>query len=164
MIDFVKIPDERMKLFKAKGYAKELERLTGCKINMNEEISIEAGDPIIVMRVKEVVKAFGRGFELTNALDLLDEEYCFETINIQDFSGKSKQRMVAIKGRIIGREGKAKKLIEKQTNVKIAIYGKTVSIIGKCDDVQKAKQAIDSLLQGRKHSTVFKNLMEGKYG
>jgi ribosomal RNA assembly protein len=162
MIDFVKIPEERLKFFR--NYAEKLEKLTGCKLKINEEISIEVEDPLLAMRIKEVIKAFGRGFDFDVSLNLLDEEYYLESINIQEFSGKSKKRMIVIKGRVIGREGKAKELIEKQTNVKIAIYGKTVSIIGKWEDVQKAKQAIESLLQGRKHSTVFRNLMEGRYG
>jgi ribosomal RNA assembly protein len=164
MIDFVKIPEERLKSFKRKGHDEKLKNLAGCELGINEEISIEADDPILVMRVKEVIKAFGRGFEFDDALNLLDEEYYLETINIQDFSGKSKERMIAIKGRVIGREGKAKRLIEKYTNVKIAIYGKTVSIIGKWGDVRVARQAIESLLQGRKHSTVLRSLIGGEYG
>ena len=164
MIDFVKIPEDRLKFFKRQKYGEKLEKLTGCKIRGNEEISIEAEDSILLMRIKDVIKAFGRGFDFDEALNLLDEQYCLETINIKDFSRKSKERMIVMKGRVIGTEGKAKRLIEKQTNVKIAIYGKTVSIIGKWEDVQKAKQAIESLLQGRKHSTVFRSLMEGRYG
>ncbi|MEM5878959.1 MAG: KH domain-containing protein [Candidatus Aenigmatarchaeota archaeon] len=162
MIDFVKIPEERLKFFR--NYVDKLEKLASCKIRINEEISIEAEDPLLLMRVKEVIKALGRGFDFAIALNLLDEQYCLETINIQEFSGKSKNRMVTMKGRVIGTEGKAKRLIEKHTNVKITIYGKTISIIGKWDEVQKAKQAVESLLQGRKHSTVFKDLMEGRYG
>ncbi|MEM5766215.1 MAG: KH domain-containing protein [Candidatus Aenigmatarchaeota archaeon] len=162
MIDFVKIPEERLKSFRS--CVNKLEKLVDCKIKINDEISIETKDPLLSMRIKEVINAFGRGFDLDSALNLLDEQYYLETINIKEVSGKSKKRMVVVKGRIIGREGEAKKLIEKYTNVKIAIFGKTVSIIGKWDGVQRARQAIESLLQGRKHSTVFKSLMEGRYG
>ncbi|MEM5866504.1 MAG: KH domain-containing protein [Candidatus Aenigmatarchaeota archaeon] len=157
---FVRIPEERLKIFEKRGYLKKLEELVNCKIKVDEEISIECEDPLLLLRVKEVVKAFGRGFSFDDALNLLDEEYFLETVNIKDFSGKSKSRFFQIKGRVIGSEGKAKKLIEKYTNVKIAIYGKTVSIIGKWDDVQRAKQAVESLLMGRKHGTVFRNLTE----
>lgn len=160
MIGFVKIPEERLKLFERKGYSKKLERLVNCKISLNEEVLMDCEDPLLLMRLKEVIKAFGRGFEFDDALNLLDEEYYLETINVQDFSGKSKSRMIVIKGRVIGRKGKVKKLIEKHTNVKITIYGKTISIIGKWGDVQKAKQAVESLLKGRKHGTVFRSLLE----
>lgn len=162
MIDFLRIPEKRLKIFN--NYVEELEKIAGCEIKINDEISIETENPILLMRTKEVIKAFGRGFDFDVALSLLDEEYCLETIDVQEFSGKSKKRMVTIKGRVIGREGKAKRLIEKYTNVKITVYGKTVSIVGKWEDVQKARQVVEGLLQGRKHSTVFRNLMEGMYG
>jgi ribosomal RNA assembly protein len=162
MIDFIKIPEESLKIFKQKEYKDQLEKLTGSKIGVDEEVSIESKDPLMLLRVKEAVKAFGRGFDFDTALNLLDEEYYLETMNIQDFCGKSKSRMAVLKGRLIGSEGKTKRLIEKCTNVKIAIYGKTVSIIGKWDDVERAKQAVEGLLYGRKHSTVYRSLMEGR--
>lgn len=161
MIDFVRIPEERLKIFKYKDCKDQLEKLTGSKIGISEEISIELDNPIMLMRIKEVVQAFGRGFDIDVALNLLDEEYYLDMINIQDFSGKSRDRMMVLKGRLIGSEGRAKKLIEKYTNVKIAIYGKTISIIGRWDEVDKARQAIEGLLQGRKHTTVFMSLREG---
>ena len=55
-----------------------------------------------------------------------------------------------------------RKLVEKNTGVKIAIYGKTISIIGKWDNVMLAKQAVEKLLLGSKHSTVYKFLEERK--
>ena len=162
MIDFIKIPEERLKIFRTKNYKNQLEKLIGSKIEVHEEISIELEDSLVLLRVKEVIKAFGRGFDFDAALNLLDEEYYLETMNIQDFCGKSNKRMAILKGRLIGSEGKTKRLIEKHTNVKIAIYGKTVSIIGRWDEVQKARQAIEGLLQGREHSTVYRSLMEGR--
>jgi len=162
MIDFIKIPEERLKIFKTKKYKNQLEKMTDSKIEVNEEISIESENSLMSMRIKEVVKAFGRGFDFDIALNLLDEEYYLETINIQDFCGKSKDRIMVMRGRLIGSEGKTKGLIEKYTNVKIAIYGKTISIIGKWDEVQKAEQAIEGILYGRKHSTIYRSLMESR--
>lgn len=163
MINIIKIPEERLKIFKK--YSRELEKLTECKIRIiDDEVIIKAEDPLLVMKVKDVVKAFGRGFDFEDSLNLLDENYCLEIINVKEFSKKSKNRMIEIKGRVIGKEGKAKKLIEKYTNVKIAIYGKTIAIIGKWDEVRKAKRAVESLLQGRKHGTVFRRLEGERYG
>jgi len=160
MIDFIKIPDERLRIFREKGYGKQLEKLTDAKIDVDDGISVDSKDSIALMRIKEVVKAFGRGFEFDAALNLLDEEYYLETINIQEFCGKSKERLTTMRGRLIGSGGRTKKLIEKHTNVKVAVYGKTVSIIGKWDEIQKARQAVEGLLYGRKHGTVYRSLME----
>ena len=162
MIDFVRIPEEKLKVLRRnKKLEKQLEDLAEVKIELNDEVSIEAEDSLKLIRVKEVVKAFGRGFELNDALNLLDETYYLEVIDIKDFTKKSKDRLITIKGRIIGRKGKTKNIIEKYTNTKIAIYGKTISILGKWDEVMHAKQAIEMILYGSKHTSVYK-FLEGK--
>ncbi len=159
MKDWVRIPEERMKILKKnEEWIEELENLAGCKIELNEEVSIESEDPLKILRIKEVIKAFGRGFSFRDALSLLDEDYYLEIINVKDFSGKSKNRMKTLKARVIGSEGKAKKMIERYTNAKIAIYGKTISIIGRFDEVRIAREAIEMLLKGSLHSTVYRFL------
>jgi len=159
MKEFVRIPEERIKILRRnKKFLEELERLADCKIRINEEVEIECEDALKALRVKDVIKAFGRGFEFEDCLKLLDEEYCLEIINVKDFSGKSRNRMKELKGRVIGSEGKAKKMIEKYTNTKISIYGKTISIIGKWNEVFNAKKAIEMLLSGSMHSSVYRFL------
>ncbi len=159
MKEFVRIPEERIKVLRRnKKFLEELERLADCKIRINEEVEIECEDALKALRVKDVIKAFGRGFEFEDCLKLLDEEYCLEIINVKDFSGKSRNRMKELKGRVIGSEGKAKKMIEKYTNTKISIYGKTISIIGKWNEVFNAKKAIEMLLSGSMHSSVYRFL------
>ena len=162
MIDFVRIPEKRLKFLKEnKKLIKQLEDLAEVKIELNEEVSIETEDSLKLLRIKEIIKAFGRGFEFDVALNLLDESYQLEIINIKDFAGKSRERSIVLKGRAIGSKGKTKNIIEKYTNTKITIYGKTISILGKWDDVMRAKQAVEMLLSGSKHTTVYKSL-EGK--
>jgi ribosomal RNA assembly protein len=109
-----------------------------------------------------VIQAFGRGFDFNAAMNLLDEEYYLETIEIKDYTGKSRSRMITLKGRVIGTKGKTKKLIENYTQTKLAIYGKTICIIGKWDRVMIAKKAIDMLLSGKLHTTVYRFLEKTK--
>lgn len=159
MIDFVRIPEERLKILrKNKSLIKQLESLAEVKIGLNEEVSIETEDSLKLLRTKEIIKAFGRGFEFKDALNLLDESYQLEIINIKDFSGKSKSRLITLRGRLIGRRGKTKNIIEKYTNTKITIYGKTISILGKWDDIMIAKKAVRMILSGSKHTSVYKFL------
>ena len=166
MIDFVRIPEERIKLIKADPrIQKKIEELCECKLRLNEqdqEVEIDCDDGLKMLKVKDVLKAFGRGFETDNALYLLDDDYYLEIINITDFVGKDRQRVKTMRGRLIGAQGNTKKTIEKDTNCKAAIYGKTISIIGKWDEVQAAKAVIDRLLRGSKHSTVYRMLEERK--
>jgi len=161
MIDFVKIPEERMKLLKADPrIQKKLKDMCDCDFRFLDDVEIESDDSLKIFRVKEVVKAFGRGFYIDDALALLDENFYLEIIEIES---KSKDRIAVLKGRVIGREGGTKKIIEKISSAKLSIYGKTISIIGRWNEVQIAKEAIDLILSGSKHSTVYRFLKEKHY-
>ena len=61
-----------------------------------------------------------------------------------------------MKGRIIGRKGKAKRVLEELTDSNISIYGHTVSIIADYVDMDILKRAIDKLLSGSKHASVYR--------
>lgn len=163
MIDFVRIPEERMKFLKReKKFKEQLEKLTESKIELNEEVSIDCEDTIKLWKIKQVIQAFGRGFDFDTAMNLLDDEYYLEPIEIKDYTGKSRNRQMVLKGRVIGTEGKTKNLIEKYTETKIAIYEKTICIIGKWNDVMLAKKAVEMLLNGSLHNTVYRFLEEAK--
>jgi ribosomal RNA assembly protein len=159
MIDFIVIPEERMKLLKRdEKWKEQLRKFSDAKVELNDEVSIESEDPFQVLRLKEVFKAFGRGFDFNTALNMLDEEYFLEIIEVKEFSGKSRKRQLVLKGRVIGTKGKMKKMIEKYCDVKIAIYGKTISILGRWNNLRKAKKAIEMILSGAMHTTVYRFL------
>jgi ribosomal RNA assembly protein len=163
VIEYISIPEERIKLLrKNKKWIEELKSLCGTDLNLNQEVEIKCNDPLTMLRVKEVIKAFGRGFSFDDSLLLLDDSYFLEIIEVKDYAGRSRQRQIVLKGRVIGKEGKAKKMIEKFCNVKISIYGKTVSIIGKWKNVQVARRAVEMLLEGKMHSTVYNFLERNK--
>jgi ribosomal RNA assembly protein len=163
MIDFVRIPEERLKILRREKKLKDqLEKFTESKIRLNEDVEIECEDSLKVWRIKQVIQAFGRGFDFDTAMNLLDEDYCLEAIEIRDYAGKSRSRMLTLKGRVIGTKGKTKELMEKYTETKIAIYGKTICIVGKWDRVMIARKAVEMLLSGRLHTTVYKFLEKAK--
>lgn len=162
MIEHVSIPDDRIKLLKTmKGWREELKGYLDIEIKIGEDVEI-SGDFLQVIRAKEIIKAFGRGFTFKDSLDLLDEDYFLELISVNEFTGKSRNRQVTLKGRVIGEEGRTKKLIEKNAEVKIAVYGKTVSIIGKSQNIKIARYAIEMILSGSKHNSVYRFLQENK--
>ena len=61
-------------------------------------------------------------------------------------------------GRIIGREGKTRRIIEQLTGAQVSVSGHTVAIIGTYDAVSTAKDALENLITGRQHGTVYKFL------
>jgi len=162
MIEHVSISEERLDVLKkSKEWKRYLKNFLDVDIEIVEDITI-SGETLQVMRAKEIVRAFGRGFGFKDSLDLLDEDYFLEIINMNEFTGKSKNRQNVLKGRVIGEEGRTKKIIEKDCDVKIAIYGKTVSIIGKPQNIKIARSAIEMILSGSKHNSVYRFLQENK--
>lgn len=155
MIKTIRIPNERIAVFIGRhGAAKrEIENLAGVKIKVNEEIEIE-GEPINVMNVENVIKAVGRGFSFEKSLYLLDEDYTLYIISLP----KNERTLKRIRSRLIGTKGKVRKNIEIMTKTFVSIYGKTVSIIGRYDDTEKARKAVEKLIAGYSHKSVYKSL------
>src|SRR5438128_11981680 len=60
--------------------------------------------------------------------------------------------------RIIGKESRAPRNIEKLTGTLISVSMHTISIIGTFEAVSIAKVALEKLIEGRKHGTVYKIL------
>ncbi len=162
MIDHIFITEERIKLLKKlKGWKEELKEFLDIDVDIREDVTI-SGDTLQVIRGKEIMMAFARGFDFKDSLDLLDEEYFLEVLNVSEFTGKSKNRQTVLRGRLIGKEGMTKKMIEKYADVKVAIYGKTASIIGKPQNIRIARNAIEMILSGSKHNSVYRFLQENK--
>lgn len=156
----LKIPKERIAVLIGKdgSVKKEIESATKTelKIDSNEgDVFVSGEDALGLYNAREVIKAIGRGFNPEIALLLLKPDYCFEIINMGDFA-KSKDNLIRLKGRVIGREGKARRLIEELTESYISIYGKTISIISEPGTAQIAKQAVEALLSGSTHANVYK--------
>ena len=76
------------------------------------------------------------------------------SLQIIDIPGDEKS-LERIRSRIIGRNGRTREIIEEMTGVKVSVYGKTISIIGKYKNIKIAKEAIDKLIRGSMHSVVY---------
>jgi len=156
----IKIPKERVAvLIGVKGKTKkEIEERTNTKIRVSKEgeVSIR-GDSFDAWLTKKIVKAIGRGFSPEKALLLLDENYGLEIIELRDWA-KTKNSLTRLKGRVIGEKGKAKRTIENLTESYISVYGKTICIIGETRKMPAIRRAIEMLLSGSRHATVYRML------
>ena len=156
----LRIPKERVAVLIGKnGETKEsLEQETKVKIAVDSkegEVSITGEDALSLFTVREIIRAIGRGFNPEIARLLLKPDYCFELLSLNEIA-KGKSDLLRIKGRIIGAEGKSRRLIEELTESYICVYGKTVGIIGEPENVSMAKRAIESLISGSPHSSVYR--------
>ncbi|MFH1126586.1 MAG: KH domain-containing protein [archaeon] len=154
-MEFLKIPVLRIGALIGKGgeTKRKLENELGCKINVSEsgEVEYYCNDSLNQLKLKSIIKAIGRGFTCDEALVLLDDEYVFQIVNLKDFSHKSERTLIRYKSRLIGTDGKSRKMIEELTDTKVVVFGKTISLIGKYDDVDVAKEAIFMLIDGATH-------------
>ncbi len=120
-----------------------------------------SSDPYLSFRMRDVLKAMGRGFSPEHALKLLDDDMYYEEYDIRDFSGKSRKRVMQVRSRMIGSDGKTRRLIEELTDCLISIKGNSVAIIGDIEGMKIASKAITMILNGSEHSSVY-SYMERK--
>ncbi|MCJ7766794.1 KH domain-containing protein [Candidatus Bathyarchaeota archaeon] len=122
-------------------------------------MSEKATDPSMLFKAKDVVTALGRGFSPEHAFRLVrDEDALLDVIDLRTAFGKSEADIKRVKGRRIGMNGKTRRLIEELTDTHVAVFGHTVSIIGTIEQVQVAREAVEMLVKGSMHSTVYRVL------
>jgi len=165
---FVRIPKDRIgALVGPKGRVKEyIQKQLGVEVGIDSEtgdvtltLSPNVEDPSVLFRAKEVVTAIGRGFAPNRTFRLLrDEDALLEVIDLRGIFGRSLSELERIKGRIIGQEGKTRRIIEELTDAEVSVYGHTISIIADPEEMDIAREAIQMLLQGRQHSSVYRFL------
>ncbi len=165
---FVKVPQERIGvLIGPEGRAKTtIEKKLSVELRIDSQtgdvqivLMPTAQDPTVLFRAREVVTAIGRGFSPEHAFRLLEEEEAvLETIDLWEIFGRSQADMKRVKGRIIGKKGKTRSIIEELTEATVCVFGHTVSIIGNMNQANVAKEAIDMLLRGSLHGTVYRFL------
>jgi ribosomal RNA assembly protein len=165
---FVRIPKERVGVLV--GPDGNVKQSIEEKFMVELEIESEAGgvtivlsertsDPSLLFRAKDVVTAIGRGFSPEHAFRLLrNEDDIFDFIDFRVVFGRSESDIKRVKGRIIGANGKTRKLIEELTDASVVVYGHTVGFIGTFEQVDAARNAVQMLIDGSQHHTVYKYL------
>jgi ribosomal RNA assembly protein len=166
MEGLARIPQDRIAvLIGRKGSTRRaLEKATKSSLHIDSnsgDVSVvwdEEFDPILRMKLPDVIRAIGRGMNPDRALQLLKDDHHLRLYDMREYVGKSPNQQRRIRSRLIGRNGRIRELIEEHSGSEIAIYGSTVVIIGDEDSLPLAGQAIERLLQGAEHSSVLKHL------
>lgn len=157
----LKVPRNRVAVIIGKegSVKKDIEESTKTKLNIDSkegDVFVSGEDALGLYTAREIIKAVGRGFNPDIAKLLLKADYIFEIVDLSEFAGKSKDAMLRLKGRVIGKEGKSRRLIEELTECNISVFGKTIGIIGLPEAAANARQAVESLLRGSTHANVYK--------
>jgi len=170
---FVKIPKERIGvLIGPNGETKrEIEENLNVRLEVNSgsgdvtiNLNEDSNDPFQLFRARDIVLAIGRGFSPQRAFRLMrNEDDILTIIDLREIFGKNKSDIKRVKGRIIGKDGKTRRIIEESTETYISVYGHTVSIIGGVEGSRIAREAIDMLIRGSQHATVYRFLQRKRH-
>ena len=161
---YARLPKERIGVAIGPGgvVKEEIERRTGTRLTLDSEtgeVRIDPGeDPLGALMAREVLHAIARGFSSERAFRLFEDDQLLEVINIRDFARRSERALARLKGRAIGERGKTRQILEETTGAHVSIYGKTVAVIGTAEQLAVAREAIERLLGGAKHSSVYRFL------
>lgn len=155
----VYIPKERIeKLRESKKLVERLEKECSCKISFGDGNYLDVtGDAFGEYTARNVLFAFGRGFDERVAFKLLNDKYYLSTIDLMQIF-KNKNRMREIKARIIGIGGKTKRYIETVSSADLSIYGGTVCIIGDMKAIHEAEAAVKTLINGGSHRKAYERM------
>ena len=162
MIQEVKISGSRNGALIGKGGETKnvLEDKTHTTITIDSKegsVKVEGSDEntVPLLRAVETINAINRGFSPERAFELLDDEDLL--LDMIDLSGLAEgpRQLDRLRGRIIGKDGRARVQIEDMTDVEISVFGKTIGLIGYPEQLKVARTAIDMLIEGVPHENVF---------
>jgi ribosomal RNA assembly protein len=162
MMQEVKIAGSRVGVLIGKGGAtkKELEGKTHTTITVDSKeglVRVESSEEntVSLLRAVEIINALNRGFSPERAFEMIeDEDLLLDVIDLSGMAEGSRQ-LDRLRGRIIGKDGRAREQIEDMTDVEISVFGKTIALIGYPEQLKTARAAIDMLIEGVPHENVF---------
>jgi ribosomal RNA assembly protein len=162
MMQEVKIAGSRVGVLIGKGGStkKELEVKTHTTITVDSKeglVKVESTEEhtVSLLRAVEIINAINRGFSPERAFEMIeDEDLLLDVIDLSSMAEGPRQ-LDRLRGRIIGKDGRAREQIEDMTDVEISVFGKTIALIGYPEQLKTARAAIDMLIEGVPHENVF---------
>ena len=160
----IKVPQDRVgTLIGKNGETKKmLQDISGIKLDIDTEEGdviihddVELEDPVMALKIMDVIRAVGRGFNPEKATRLFDDDEYLEIVDLKDFVGDREGAVHRVRGRLIGKDGKTRRIIEDLTGCDMIIYGNTVGLIGNSISLPVAKHAVELILHGSEHATVY---------
>ncbi len=157
---------ERIPVFIGKdGSTKKMfEDKFGCEIEINSgngEVIVSGEDGYISFIMSNIINAINHGHSPQNALMLEDDNYVLDIIDVKTRVRDSK-RLKVVLGRVIGKEGTTRKLIEEITKCSVSVKDHFVSVIGPFENITLVHDALDMLIKGASHKSFYSYLERNK--
>ncbi len=147
MQEQILVPADRIGVFN-RSALEAIAKASGVRLERRDNMITVSGEGMEAYNAALVVKAVGRGFAPVRAMKIL-EGMQLEIIKLEEKSAKR------IKARIIGTNGKARRKLEYLSGCLISVYGNTASLIGPPEKIIGAKKAVEMLVCGANHNTVY---------
>jgi Predicted RNA-binding protein (contains KH domains) len=160
-------PIEEKRLRAAREFAKLTDGRYGARVEVDERglyIKITPGPEATVdavLKLREMARAVALGFAPEKALQLENDDYVLAVINLKEYTDKP-NHLRRILGRIIGEGGRARHTIEQLAEVDMVVGDNYVAVLGKLENVEIAKRAVEMLIEGKKHGTVYRFIQSTK--
>ena len=160
---FARVPEERLGVVIGPGgrTKREIATRTATEIEVDHEdgeirVTGPDTDPLGALKARDIVLAIGRGFSPERAMRLLKENTYLGVLDIKFTTGhREKAALRRIRARAIGTRGRARSRIEELSGCSMSVFGSTVALIGDEAQLERASRAVELLLKGSEHSTVF---------
>jgi ribosomal RNA assembly protein len=144
------ISEKIIRIIKSKG---NLEKELNVAIDINgNEITI-SGEPEDEYIAERVIEALDFGFPFSAALQIKKEDIIFDILNIKECT--TQKNFARVRGRVIGKDGKALKTISSLSDCHIELSGNKIGIIGNCENIRTVEEACKLLTKGSKHANVY---------
>jgi ribosomal RNA assembly protein len=145
---------------KINEHKKRLERELKVVITSKNNIVFVEGKAEDEYMAISVIEAINLGFTIQQALILTQNEFILEKINIKGIT--KRHDLGTVRGRVVGSDGKTKRIIEGLGDCLLSLHDNTVGIIGRADEIQGTLIALTSLIKGKKQAKVYSYLERQK--
>jgi ribosomal RNA assembly protein len=160
---YARIPEERVAVLIGSGgrTRREIAERTRTEIEIDADegevrVTGPDDDPDGALKAHDIAIAIGRGFSPERAMRLLKDRTYLAVLDIKFTTGRhEKAALRRIRARVIGTRGRARSRIEELSGCSVSVFGSTVALIGDEEQLERGTRAVELLLKGSEHSTVF---------
>ncbi|MGC9116747.1 MAG: KH domain-containing protein, partial [Conexivisphaera sp.] len=123
----VRLPRDRIgALIGKEGATKaRIERECGVVLKVDSktgDVEIVPGEEADLPTARALVEAIGHGFSYDRASRLLEPGNTMAVVDLREYAGHSRSDLERIRGRIIGKNGKARRVVEELTGAYISVH------------------------------------------
>ncbi len=146
-------------LSKIKKIVPKIEAKTKVRISFGSGFVIVRGKEVEEFVVEKIIQAVDFGFDMEDALLLLNTDYLLEFVDIKEHTHR--KNLHDVRSRVIGTSGKALNTIENLTGAILVVKDNSIGIIAEGSIIANVHQALESIIRGAKHGNVFSALERG---